>query len=653
MVWGRSALELEAQNIALNSRPVQPGEFFGAYRIVRRIATGGMSFVYEAVRDDAEFHKRVAIKFLQQDCQDSAVVERFRCERQILAQLEHPHIARLLDGGTSPDGVPYLVMEYVDGMPIDRFVTENGLSLFERLRVPPGLRRSAIRTPLSGGPPGSQAWQYPRHRAGWRNPRYTEAVGFWNRQTADIPTGSAYHRTRPDAGICQPRASGWEKALRPRPMSTRWESCCLSFSRDIFHIEPAAPTRLGFCAPFARKSYPGAPGSLGLIEGDLQPILAKAREALTRDAGDSPDLLRELIGSYVALIGVTADASTANTGDPQSAARILQKAESLANALLRIDPASADSANVLSLYYRVRARYFSYYGPASAATESARRSLEFAERAVSAAPNTASLEELADSLMTVGSTAREASNDKSPEQLDQRLRKFSRAIEIWRDLTRRDPSRSDSWFRNIALCNKTLSSLLLERQDYHGALEAAMAAREIDQRFLDRSPSSPQARMDLAFDIGSIGWIYFRMKDYAKAIEAMRQNVALRQQVSEANPGDRRALDRLAYSLRDLAHAESSLGDRSAAARDYRRTFELYRRLAQTAPLIGPSLVRYAETAYDLGEMERTQGTAGKGCEWFARAEALFQQYKNSGGASPQFAEQLESADRAAAACRP
>jgi non-specific serine/threonine protein kinase/serine/threonine-protein kinase len=133
--WDRPAIELEARNRALDSRPARPGEFFGPYRIVRRIAAGGMGLVYEALRDDAEFHKRVAIKFVQYGIDDPASIDRFRAERQILAQLEHPHIARLLDGGTTDDGVPYLVMEYVDGVPIDRFAAEQKLSCADHLKL--------------------------------------------------------------------------------------------------------------------------------------------------------------------------------------------------------------------------------------------------------------------------------------------------------------------------------------------------------------------------------------------------------------------------------------------------------------------------------------------------------------------------------------
>lgn len=133
--WEGTALDIEARHSALDSRKAQPGEFFGPYRIVRRIATGGMSFVYEALRDDAEYHKRVAIKFALQSIGDPAGVQRFRTERQILAGLEHPNIARLLDGGTTADGVPFLVMEYVDGVAVDHFATERRLSRVDRLKL--------------------------------------------------------------------------------------------------------------------------------------------------------------------------------------------------------------------------------------------------------------------------------------------------------------------------------------------------------------------------------------------------------------------------------------------------------------------------------------------------------------------------------------
>ncbi|MEM9293999.1 MAG: serine/threonine-protein kinase [Acidobacteriota bacterium] len=107
----------------------------GPYRLQEVIGRGGMGSVYAAVRADDEFEQRVAVKILQPWLADPELVRRFRGERQILANLEHPYIARLLDGGTTPDGRPYLVMEYVDGEPITDFCDRHRLSVDERVRL--------------------------------------------------------------------------------------------------------------------------------------------------------------------------------------------------------------------------------------------------------------------------------------------------------------------------------------------------------------------------------------------------------------------------------------------------------------------------------------------------------------------------------------
>src|SRR2546425_1121865 len=95
-----------------------PEQRFGPYRVTGNIGHGGMGAVYRAVRDDRTFDKQVAIKVLHLGMETPATLERFRQERQILAGLEHPHIARLLDGGETATGSPYIVLEYVDGEPI-------------------------------------------------------------------------------------------------------------------------------------------------------------------------------------------------------------------------------------------------------------------------------------------------------------------------------------------------------------------------------------------------------------------------------------------------------------------------------------------------------------------------------------------------------
>ena len=111
------------------------GRRLGAYRIEREIGRGGMGAVYEAVRVDNEFVLRVAIKLVKRGMDTDFVLRRFRKERQILAALDHPNIARLLDGGTTADGLPYFVMEYIEGRPLYRFCDAHHLPIAERLKL--------------------------------------------------------------------------------------------------------------------------------------------------------------------------------------------------------------------------------------------------------------------------------------------------------------------------------------------------------------------------------------------------------------------------------------------------------------------------------------------------------------------------------------
>ena len=111
------------------------GRRLGPYELRDAIGAGGMGEVYRASRADAEYQQQVAIKVVRGGLDIAYISARLRAERQILATLEHPNIARLLDGGTTSDGIPYLVMELVDGVPIDRYCEERRLDVAARLKL--------------------------------------------------------------------------------------------------------------------------------------------------------------------------------------------------------------------------------------------------------------------------------------------------------------------------------------------------------------------------------------------------------------------------------------------------------------------------------------------------------------------------------------
>jgi len=111
------------------------GQRIGPYEVVREIGRGGIGSVFLAHRADDEYQKQVAIKVVRSGLATSEVLRRFRSERQILANLDHPNIARLLDGGTTETGAPYVVMDYVEGILVDEYSNRSALSIEDRLRL--------------------------------------------------------------------------------------------------------------------------------------------------------------------------------------------------------------------------------------------------------------------------------------------------------------------------------------------------------------------------------------------------------------------------------------------------------------------------------------------------------------------------------------
>ena len=118
-----------------DSRRDVAGRLVGRYRLLEQIARGGMGAVWLAGRDDGQYEQRVALKLIKRGMDTDEIIGRFLRERQILARMQHPHIARLLDGGVSDDGRPYFAMEHVVGLPITQYCRDNALTVHERLTL--------------------------------------------------------------------------------------------------------------------------------------------------------------------------------------------------------------------------------------------------------------------------------------------------------------------------------------------------------------------------------------------------------------------------------------------------------------------------------------------------------------------------------------
>ena len=131
----RASLAVTAASVLPDDENPWIGRVVGSYRIVEQIGAGGMGEVYRAFRADDQYKKEVALKLVRSSQASGFVLARFKNERQILATLDHPNIARLLDGGTTEDGTPYFVMELVEGLPIGEYCDKHRLSIESRLEL--------------------------------------------------------------------------------------------------------------------------------------------------------------------------------------------------------------------------------------------------------------------------------------------------------------------------------------------------------------------------------------------------------------------------------------------------------------------------------------------------------------------------------------
>jgi len=131
-----SFIENPASESTLDASAETPtGRRIGSYQVIREIGSGGMAVVYLAVRADDQYRKRVAIKLVKKGLNLDEIPRRFRNERQTLAALDHPNIVRLLDGGSTEEGLPYLVMDFVEGMAITEYCDSRRLSVTQRLEL--------------------------------------------------------------------------------------------------------------------------------------------------------------------------------------------------------------------------------------------------------------------------------------------------------------------------------------------------------------------------------------------------------------------------------------------------------------------------------------------------------------------------------------
>lgn len=329
-------------------------------------------------------------------------------------------------------------------------------------------------------------------------------------------------------------------------------------------------------------------------------------EAMSRDASDSPPLMRDLVDAYIELASVTGSATVSNIGDPRSAGEILAKAAPIAAILSEPDGASVASLQTAARFYGTLATHERQYGDRKSAEVHGRQALRIAEFVARRDPTSGkaqgALALAAFALATV------VPNDLEQASL------YQKSLEIWQAQLSKSRSPEPRLRENVALACRNLASVWVDRGDARRSLDYALEAATIDEDLLALHPDTPHSMMNLAFDLGAVSLAQNRLGNLIEASNNQNRNVELRRRISVLNPGDVRAQDRLAYALYPAAHLRNQLKDHTGAKKFLEEALAIYRRLDASTKMLGQSRLYQAKVLHLLAVIARHDHLAGTPC---------------------------------------
>ena len=601
-------LESVAQVIGVTcSGPLLPAEIgrkVGNYELVRELGRGGMGAVWLARRADQQFEKLVALKLLKRGTDTDEVLRRFHAERQILARLEHPNIARLLDGGMTDDGLPYFVMEYVDGKPLTDYCIAENLALEERLRLflkicaavqfahqnlivhrdlkpgnilvtedcEPKLLDFGIAKLLAPEDEtfGVTLAEHQRLTPGYASPEQVRGEPVTT--VSDIYTlGTLLYEILTE-----------QKAHRfstPRPPATE-------LLRVVAHEEPLRPSAAATDPATKRR-----------LRGDLDTIILKAlrKEPARRYAGigafaedirrylesrpvtarkdsvayrASKFLQRNKLGAMAgALLLITLLAGVvATTREARVAQRERARAERRFNDVRRI-------ANSLMLELQTAIKDLP--GALAARQLITRRALEYLDSLTQESGNDLSLKsELATAYEKIGLVTFD---------VHQALESHRKATELNEALVAADPT-NVAYQKQLSESYKNLSDVLKIAGHSAPAIDYARQSLGVMKAIAKTSPGSKEVQAELADRHLSLGLTLLDAGDFTQALQSDLQAMALQQEIVRRDPSDKEALRDLAGIYGAVSNAYEEAGDYEAAHDYGDKSFAITREMWQNDP---------------------------------------------------------------------
>ena len=598
------------------------GKQVGSYQITGKIGSGGMGAVYKAARADDQYQTEVAIKLIKRGMDTEAVLRQFRNERQILANLQHPNIARLLDGGSTDDGLPYFVMEYIDGQPVNAYCDEHKLSISERLRlfrtvcaalsyahrnlvIHRDLKPSNILVTAEGVPKlldfGIAKLLHVESGATMTAITATELRAMTPEYASPEQVKGEAITTSSDVYSLGVMLYELLTGHRPYRFKTRHPE---EVARVISEIEPPRPSdsTADFGLPNAEsttnpKSEIRNPK---LLRGDVDNIVMKALRKQPERRYTSVDQLSEDIRRHLEGLPVSARKDTVG----YRTQKFIQRHKAGVVAALLV--VAALIAGMVTTLWQVRV----------ARAERAR-----AERRFNDVRHLANsfMFEVHDEIDKGPLKAKELVVRKALEYLDSLSKEAVNDRGLQSELA--------TAYSRIGLIQA--GGLLSNLSDTKGALESYRKAVSIREALLALEPNNPEARYQLAASYNYLGELMaIPLAKPAEALPYSRKARVILEPLIAANPNRREFRRELASAYRAIAEATNSISEASAEERSTARDLhlkgvELYAALASEDPKDLEVHRRLASIYASFGIRLNGEGKIAESVEYFRKALAV------------------------------
>ena len=638
------------------------GKMLGAYRVLNEIGEGGMGKVYRAVRADDVYQRQVAIKVVKRGMDTDFIVRRFRNERQILAGLSHPNITRLLDGGTTEVGLPYFVMEFIEGRPINEYCDQRRLSTNDRLLlflkvcsavqyahqnliVHRDLKPRNILVTPEGEPKlldfgiakilnlelSSQTMDPTMHRFRMMTPEYAspeQARGEAITTASDVYSlGVVLYES-----LCGHRPYRLKTAMPHEIARLICESEPLRPSTAVRAVYVQDSTSTPEVIAVNRSMTPEK--LRRRLCGDLDNIILKAlrKEPLQRYSSAeqlADDIRRHLSGNPVLARKVTvmyrtgkflgrhrfgviaaamlfcaiAGGALATFREHQRAERRFDQVRKMANSFL-FEIHDAIEKVPDSLWARELL---------------VKRALQYLDSLAQEAANDRSLlAELATAYQKVGDV------QGSPARANMgntagALQSYAKALSIRQRLTDLDPSSTEAK-RELANSYSSMSSVLNVSGDAAAAMSNAKKAVGVLEVLLAANPSNAQILHDMAVAYQYLGNAYVVTEDWQHVAECRRKTLAIYEGQLAVAPTDAATQRNVSLTLKTLGAVLAKLRDREGAMRYYRQAIAMDEKAAAADPRNDQLQSDLAASYYGLGFVLSELGDSAQALVYYRRA---------------------------------